>query len=369
MAGSSIGTLFRVTTWGESHGAGIGAVVDGCPAGLPLCEEDIQKFLDRRKPGSSQFTTQRKESDCVKILSGVFEAKTTGTPISLMIPNTSQISKDYSNIMNSYRPGHADYGFDSKYGFRDYRGGGRSSGRETAGRVAAGAIAIKLLENFGITFLTYVDQVGPVKIDESRFSVDEITKNALNMPDSVAAKEAEAYLAEKMSEKDSSGASITCKIQGCPVGLGEPVFDKMDAKLAQAIVSIGAVKAIEIGDGKSVVSATGTSNNDAFHMEDGQVRTLTNHAGGILGGMTNGEEILLHIAVKPTPSIFQEQKTVNRQHEDVTMTIAGRHDPIIAPRACVVVEAMSALMIADALMQNAVSRLDNLQKVYGLLDR
>ena len=180
MAGSSIGTLFRVTTWGESHGAGIGAVVDGCPAGLPLCEEDIQKFLDRRKPGSSQFTTQRKESDCVKILSGVFEAKTTGTPISLMIPNTSQISKDYSNIMDSYRPGHADYGFDSKYGFRDYRGGGRSSGRETAGRVAAGAIAIKLLENFGITFLTYVDQVGPVKIDESRFSVDEITKNALN---------------------------------------------------------------------------------------------------------------------------------------------------------------------------------------------
>ncbi len=259
MAGSTYGTIFRVTTWGESHGKGIGVVVDGCPAGLTLSEELIQPFLDRRKPGQSRFTTKRAESDTVAILSGVFEGKTTGTPISMVVFNQDQHSKDYSNIAELYRPGHADYGFDVKYGFRDYRGGGRSSGRETIGRVAAGAIASLLLEELGVKVLAYSRSIGPVEIET--FDEDEICNNRLYMPDAAAAEKAAAYLDACMEEKDSSGGVVECIVKGMPAGVGEPVFDKLDAKLGQAIFSIGAVKGVEIGDGFAAATAKGSENN------------------------------------------------------------------------------------------------------------
>ncbi|MBR4027945.1 MAG: chorismate synthase, partial [Lachnospiraceae bacterium] len=267
MAGSYFGNIFKITTWGESHGKGIGVVVDGCPAGLSLCETDIQTFLNRRKPGQSKFTTPRKENDTVEILSGVFDGKTTGTPISMVVWNENQKSKDYSEIASYYRPGHADFPFDVKYGFRDYRGGGRSSGRETIGRVAAGAIASKLLKEMGIEILAYSESIGPVSIDKSRFDKSEIQNNKLYMPDSIAAKEAETYLERCLAEQNSSGGVIYCEVTGLPVGLGEPVFEKIDANLAKAMFSIGAVKGFEIGDGFKVATATGLSNNDAFYMK------------------------------------------------------------------------------------------------------
>ena len=356
MAGSTIGSIFRVTTWGESHGAGVGAVVDGCPAGLKIDENYIQSFLDRRKPGQSKFTTQRFESDTVRILSGVFEGTTLGTPISLVIENKSQISKDYSNIANVYRPGHADYGFDAKYGFRDYRGGGRSSGRETAGRVAAGAVAIKILNEIGIDIHAYVTQIGDIKIDRSTFDLEESLRNPLCMPDAKAAEKASEYLEKLMSEGDSSGAMVECVITGVPAGVGEPVFDKLDARLAQAIMSIGAVKGIEIGDGFSVVGSRGSENNDEFYMDGDQVAKKTNHSGGILGGISDGSDIVLRAAFKPTPSIYRKQHTVNSSHEELDIEIQGRHDPIIAPRAVVVVEAMAAMTLYDLILLQNVNK-------------
>ena len=366
MAGSSFGKLFTVTTWGESHGKGIGVVVDGCPAGLSLCEEDIQVFLNRRKPGQSKFTTPRKEDDTIEILSGVFEGKTTGTPISMVVWNENQKSKDYSDIASYYRPGHADYCFDSKYGFRDYRGGGRSSGRETIGRVAAGAIAIKLLNEMGISFLTYSESIGPVKIDDARFDTNEINNNKLYMPDAVAAAEASEYLEKCMAEKNSSGGVISCTVTGLPVGLGEPVFDKIDANLAKAMFSIGAVKGFEIGDGFGVATSTGITNNDAFAINsDGQITKATNHSGGTLGGMTDGAPLTMRVAIKPTPSIAATQKTVNKDGEEIDIEIAGRHDPIIVPRAVVVVEAMAAITILDALFENMKSKLSDVVEFYS----
>ncbi len=364
MAGSTFGKLFRVTTWGESHGKGIGVVVDGCPAGLPLCEEDIQVFLNRRKPGQSKFTTQRNEADTVEILSGVFEGKTTGTPISMVVWNKDQKSKDYSDIASYYRPGHADFCFDEKYGFRDYRGGGRSSGRETIGRVAAGAIAIKLLSEMGISFLTYSESIGPVKIDNTRFDVAEINNNKLYMPDAVAAEKASAYLEKLLEEKNSSGGVIYCEVNGLPVGLGEPVFDKIDANLAKAMFSIGSVKGFEIGDGFDVATATGLENNDAFVMADDTVSKATNHSGGTLGGMTDGSPLTMRVAIKPTPSIAATQKTVNKDGEEIEIEIHGRHDPIIVPRAVVVVEAMAAITILDAMLENMGNRLDKMKEFY-----
>ena len=266
MAGSSFGTIFRITTWGESHGAGLGVVVDGCPAGLPLCEEDIQIFLNRRKPGQSKFATPRKEDDKVEILSGIFEGKTTGTPISMLVRNTSQRSRDYSEIASYYRPGHADYTFDEKYGFRDYRGGGRSSGRETIGRVAAGAIASKLLATLGITMTTYTRSIGPVTIQT--FDQEQIEKNNLYMPDENAAAEASEYLLHCMKEQNSSGGTVECIVNGLPTGLGDPVFEKLDANLGKAILSIGAVKGFEIGDGFLAARSCGSENNDAFYMKE-----------------------------------------------------------------------------------------------------
>lgn len=365
MAGSSFGTIFRITTWGESHGKGLGVVVDGCPAGLPLDENDIQKFLNRRKPGQSKFTTPRKEDDAVEILSGVFEGKTTGTPISLVVYNQNQKSKDYSEIASYYRPGHADYTFDQKYGFRDYRGGGRSSGRETIGRVAAGAIAVKILNQLGITFLTYTRSIGPICIAAQNFDATQINENPLYMPDADAAENAENYLNACIAEQNSSGGVVECIIQGVPAGIGDPVFEKLNANLAKAIMSIGAVKGFEIGDGFDVAKATGKNNNDAFRIgADGKTVKTTNHAGGILGGMSDGRDIILRAAIKPTPSIAATQQTVNKNGEEIDVSIKGRHDPIIVPRAVVVVESMAAITLVDALFTNMSAKMNNLEQFY-----
>lgn len=364
MAGSSIGIIYRITTWGESHGAGLGVVVDGCPAGLPLTENDIQSYLDRRKPGQSRITTSRKEADAVEILSGVFEGKTTGAPISLMIRNTSQRSADYSEIAASYRPGHADYTFDQKYGFRDYRGGGRSSGRETIGRVAAGAIAAKALREFGIELFAYTKSIGPVSIDPERFDRAAAAETPTCMPDRDASALAEKYLADCMSRYDSAGGVIECLIEGVPAGLGDPVFEKLDANFAKALMSIGAVKAVEIGDGTEVSTRNGSNNNDAFRIRDGRIVKATNHAGGILGGISDGSTIVLRAHVKPTPSIYSPQDTVNQNGEEITLSIKGRHDPVIVPRAVVVVESMSAITLLDALLVNASARMDRLKAIY-----
>ncbi len=365
MAGSTFGTIFKVTTWGESHGKGVGVVVDGCPAGLSLSEELIQPYMDRRKPGQSRFTTKRSESDSIQILSGVFEGKTTGTPISMLVMNQDQHSKDYSNIAELYRPGHADYGFDVKYGFRDYRGGGRSSGRETIGRVAAGAVASLLLQELGVKILSYVRSVGPVEIET--FDEAEIQNNRLYMPDARAAEKAAAYLEQCMEEKDSSGGVVECIVKGVPAGAGEPVFDKLDAKLGQALFSIGAVKGVEIGDGFAAARAKGSENNDAFTLDgQGKVTKKTNHAGGILGGMSDGTDIVVRTAFKPTPSIASLQETVNRRKEEVELEIHGRHDPVIVPRAVVVVEAMTAIVLADELLTGMGSRLENVKKVWEI---
>lgn len=365
MSGSSFGKLFKITTWGESHGKGVGVVVDGCPAGLSLSENDIQKFLDRRKPGQNEFTTLRNEDDKVEILSGIFEGKTTGTPISLIVYNKDHHSTDYGNIASCYRPGHADYTYDEKYGFRDYRGGGRSSGRETIGRVAAGAIAIKILNELGINLCTYVNSIGELSIDKRNFDKDEINNNPFYMPDALCASKASDYLKNIIKESDSVGSSVECIISGVPAGIGEPVFDKLDALLAQAVMSIGAVKAVEIGDGLSVTNRLGSENNDNFHMNNNNVEKTSNHSGGILGGISDGSDIILKASFKPTPSIFKEQQTVTSDKQDTTLSIKGRHDPIIGPRAVVVVESMCAITILDLMLQNTGTKLSNLKKIYN----
>lgn len=364
MAGSTFGTIFKITTWGESHGAGIGVVIDGCPAGLPLTADDIQQFLNRRKPGQSKFTTKRNEADQVEILSGVFEDKTTGTPISLLVRNQDQRSRDYGDIVNCYRPGHADYTFDQKFGNRDYRGGGRSSGRETIGRVAAGAVASKLLQQLGIDICCYTKAIGPVSINASEYDFSQIYENPLYMPHETSAKKAEAYLQSCMQKLDSSGGVIECTVHHMPAGIGDPVFEKLDANLAKAVMSIGAVKGFEIGDGCQAATAVGSTNNDHFYMEHGQVLKQNNHAGGILGGMSDGSDMILRAYIKPTPSIAQPQQTVNKEHQDVKITITGRHDPIIVPRAVVVVESMVALTLIDALMLNMSAKLHSLTSFY-----
>ena len=363
MAGSVFGNHFKISTWGESHGKALGVVIDGVPAGLPLCEEDIQIFLNRRKPGQSKFTTARAEGDLVEILSGVFEGKTTGTPLSLMVKNADQHSKDYSNIMDKFRPGHADFGFFEKYGFRDYRGGGRSSGRETIGRVAAGAVASKILGEMGISLCAYTKSVGPVEI--STFDKAEISQNDLYMPDAKAAQKARAYLDECISNQDSAGGVVECVISGVPAGVGEPVFEKLDAKLAQGILSIGAVKGFEIGDGFLASKSIGSENNDAFVSKDGKITKKTNHSGGVLGGISDGSDIVFRAAFKPTPSISQPQETVNEKGENLSIEIHGRHDPIIVPRAVVVVESMAAVVLLDEMIENMSSQLSFLKEFYS----
>ncbi len=364
MSGSIFGKLFRISTWGESHGRGIGVVIDGCPAGLSLTEDDIQRYLDRRKPGQSAFTTGRKETDQVEILSGVFEGRTTGTPISLMVYNKDQRSRDYSDIAGIYRPGHGDYTWDQKYGFRDYRGGGRSSGRETLARVAGGAVAAKVLSELGIEVFAYTRSIGPVESDSEQAERTFRDQNPLYMTDEKAFHQAEAYLQEVIKEGDSAGGIVECIINGMPAGIGEPVFDKLPAVLGQAILSIGAVKGFEIGDGFAAARSRGSLNNDSFTSRAGRVAKTSNHAGGTLGGISDGDPIIFRAAFKPTPSISLPQETVNRDGERQTIRIAGRHDPLIVPRAVVVVECMAALAVLDQLLMNMSSRLENIKTFY-----
>ncbi len=364
MSGSITGKNIQISTWGESHGKALGVVVDGFPAGMEINEEDIQKFLDRRKPGTSPATTPRKEDDLVEILSGVFEGKTTGTPISMMVRNTSQKSSDYSEIAQYYRPGHADYGFDAKYGFRDYRGGGRSSGRETIGRVAAGALCSKLLSQMGIEVTAYTRAIGSVEIDYSKFDKASILANPTAMPDSDADKKAMELIQQARANEDSIGGIIECVIKGVPAGVGEPVFDKLDACLSKAVMSIGAVKAVEIGDGTLVSTYHGSDNNDSFTINDGVVSKETNHSGGILGGISDGTDIIVRAYVKPTPSIARTQHTINKSGENIDINIHGRHDPVVVPRAVVVVETMCAHTILDLMISNISAQASNIVNFY-----
>lgn len=365
MAGSSIGKNFVVTTWGESHGKAIGAVVDGCPAGLKLCESDIQKDLDRRKPGQSEFSTPRQEDDTVEILSGVIDGFTTGTPISLIIQNKNQRSYDYSNISKIFRPGHADYTYQKKYGLRDVRGGGRSSGRETAARVAAGAIARKVLSELNIFINAYTVSIGDIAIDRERFDIAEAYRNALVMPDSEAYAKACIYVEKIKTDHDSAGGIVECVVSGLPSGIGEPVFEKLDANLAKAIMSIGAVKGVEIGSGFCAPTKKGSQNNDPFRVDDkGEITKKTNNSGGITGGISEGFPVVFRAAIKPTPSIKKPQETVTVDLENTVVEIEGRHDPLIVPRAVVVIEAMTALTLTDFLFQSMFSKLDTIKSVF-----
>jgi len=363
MSGSILGKNFVVSTWGESHGPALGVVVDGCPAGIPISEEDIQKDLDRRKPGQSAFSTPRKEEDKVEILSGIFDGKTTGTPISMIIYNRNQRSQDYQQIKDSYRPGHADLVYDIKYGFRDYRGGGRSSGRETAARVAAGAIAKKILSSLGVTVLAYTLSIGNIRINREKFDIEEVLRNPMAMPDAEAAQKAAQLIQQLRQEGDSAGGIIECIVQGLPAGVGEPVFEKLDAALAKAILSIGAVKGIEFGRGFEVSQMRGSENNDGYQMgPEGKIKKLSNNSGGIVGGISEGEPIIFRAAFKPTPSISIPQQTITKQGDNMEIVVKGRHDPVVVPRAVVVVEAMAAITIVDYLFQRILSRIDLIKK-------
>jgi chorismate synthase len=357
--GNAFGSLFRVTTWGESHGAAIGAVIDGCPALLPITEAEIQVDLDRRAPGQSRLTTQRKESDTVRILSGVFEGKTLGTPISLSIANEDQRSKDYSEVATKFRPSHADYTYEAKYGIRDWRGGGRTSARETAARVAAAAIARKLLAvRWNVEVVAWVSKVGRLVADAD---VERVTRAAVDAtpvrcPDAQAAARMIESIEAARKDGNSLGGIVTCAVRGCPVGWGEPVFDRLEADLAKAMMSLPASKGFEIGSGFAGTDLTGREHNDEFYMEGERVRTRTNRSGGVQGGITNGETVYFRTAFKPTATIMTEQKTVSSGGEDTTITGRGRHDPCVLPRAVPMVEAMAALVLADhALRQAAIA--------------
>ena len=371
MSGNTFGSIFKVTTFGESHGEALGCVIDGCPSGISISIEDIQKALDRRRPGTSinndtklnPSVTSRKEADKVEILSGIFNGKTEGTPICLLIRNTSQHSSDYDNLKDSMRPGHADYTYSEKWGNsnRDYRGGGRSSGRETCARVAAGAIANALLKEKGISVTAFTIKVGNKEITKRNLS--EIEENSLRAPDNKKALEIQEYIEEIRRNGDSVGGVIECVAKGVPVGLGEPVFDKLDAEIGKAILSIGAIKGIEFGDGFDVSSYRGSYNNDSSHVdENGNVVFDTNHSGGILGGLSNGNDIIFRAAVKPVPSIFIKQNTVkikeedNDNYENTVLQIKGRHDICLCPRIVPVIEAMTNIVLADMLLRNEVAK-------------
>ena len=380
MAGSQFGKIFHISTFGESHGKALGVVVDGCPAGLSLSEEDIQEMLERRRPGKNLKMTQRREGDKVEILSGIFEGKTTGTPIAMVVWNEDQRSKDYGEIAHAFRPGHADYGFFAKYGFRDYRGGGRSSGRETIARVAAGAIAKKMLLELGVSVRAKVIELAGISLTEDRQKAELL---------------AEQKILSLREQGDSAGGVVECLVEGLPPGIGEPVFDKLDASLAKAVMSIGAVKSVEIGDGIEVSKSLGSENNDAFFLKEekdyeskekerdaagkdscphsllegttsfeGKLKKGSNHSGGILGGMSDGSTIRIRAGFKPTPSISKPQQTVNEAGEEITIAIKGRHDPTVVERANVVVEAMTALTVLDAMLENLSARLDYVKRAY-----
>lgn len=358
MSGSTFGQLFKVTVFGESHGEMIGMVVDGCPAGLDLDLTLIQSDLDRRKPGQSKITSQRKEGDIARIVSGVFEGKTTGTPIAGLIENTDQRSNDYSHIENKYRPSHADYTYDKKYGHRDYRGGGRSSARETAARVMAGSIAKQLLKHYGIECVAYVSQVGDIKLDDSKVDLTKIESNMVRCPDEKKAKQMIELIEEVKSQGDTIGGVITCLIKGTPVGLGEPVFDKLHADLGKAMMSINAVKGFEYGSGFAGVTQRGSVHNDIFVNENGKIKTLTNNSGGVQGGISNGMDIVMRIAFKPVATIMRPQDSVDANGQKITVEGKGRHDPCVVPRAVPIVEAMAAITMADHLLRNLSAKLE-----------
>ncbi|MBS98564.1 MAG: chorismate synthase [Oceanospirillaceae bacterium] len=348
MSGNSIGKLFTLTTFGESHGPALGCIIDGCPPGIEISEADLQLELDRRKPGTSRHTTQRREPDQVRILSGVFEGKTTGTSIGMLIENTDQRSKDYGDIKDTFRPAHADYTYTQKYGLRDYRGGGRSSARETAMRVAAGAVAKKVLAGFGVQVRGYLSQLGPIRIDASRFDWAVVDQNPFFSPDAEAVADMEAYMDALRKEGNSVGARIEVVAEGVPVGLGEPIFDRLDADLAHALMSINAVKGVEIGDGFAVVEQKGTEHRDEMTPEG----FLSNHAGGILGGISTGQTITASIALKPTSSLRLPGRSINIQGEAIEVVTKGRHDPCVGIRATPIAEAMMALVLLDHLMRH-----------------
>ena len=354
MAGNSFGTLFKLTTFGESHGKALGGIIEGCPAGIELDFNAIETEMQRRKPGQSSIVTQRKESDSVQFLSGIFEGKTTGTPIGFIIENTNQKPKDYSHIKDTYRPSHADYTYDQKYGIRDYRGGGRSSARETASRVAAGAIAKQFLKNSSIT--AYVSGVGNLKLKKhySQLDFSEIEKNPVRTADTGMASKMEAYIKEIKKQGDTIGGQITCVIQNVPAGLGEPVFDKFHAQLGKAMLSINAVKGFEYGSGFEGTTKMGSEHNDIFN-PDGS--TKTNYSGGVQGGISNGEDIYFNVAFKPVATLMQKQETITNDGKLVEMQGKGRHDPCVVPRAVPIVEAMAALVLADFTLLNRTSKL------------
>lgn len=350
---NSYGQIFKITTSGESHGRGLGVIIDGCPAGVEIDTAFIQGELTRRKPGQSKIVTQRKEDDEFEILSGVFEGKTTGTPIQMVIMNTDQKSKDYSHIADKYRPSHADYTYQAKYGVRDYRGGGRSSARETAARVAAGAIAKLVLNHFGIKCYAYVSQAGDLKLQKSYKDLDlsKIDSNDVRCPDAEMATKMYELIDQVRKDRDTIGGVVTGVITGVPAGLGEPVFDKLHAELGKAMLSINAVKGFEYGSGFEGVAMRGSKHNDPFFIENGKVRTKTNRSGGIQGGISNGEDIYFNVAFKPVATIFEDQESVNEAGEAVTISGKGRHDPCVVPRAVPIVDAMAALVMVDMIMR------------------
>lgn len=357
--GNSFGKIFKISTFGESHGLGLGVVIEGCPAGLELDENFIRNEMQRRKPGQSKITTQRKEEDEFKILSGVFEGKTTGTPIGMVIMNTDQKSKDYGHIADKFRPSHADFTYFEKYGIRDYRGGGRSSARETAARVAAGAIAKLMLKHYGINIQAYVSQVGSLVLDQSYLELDlsKTEDNIIRCPDPQKAEEMISLIDEVRKSRDTIGGVVSCVATGVPPGLGEPVFDRLHAELGKAMLSINAVKGFEYGSGFEGVKMRGSEHNDAFYQDETRVRTRTNHSGGIQGGISNGEDIYFKVAFKPVATIMIDQESVNEGGESVTVTGKGRHDPCVVPRAVPIVEAMAALVLADYLLISRTNKL------------
>ena len=354
---NSYGTLFKISTFGESHGPAIGAIIDGCPAGVKIDEAFIQSELDRRKPGQSKITTQRKEDDTFRILSGVFEGKSTGTPIAIVIDNQDQRSKDYSHIENTFRPSHADYTYEAKYGIRDHRGGGRSSARETAARVATGAIAKLLLNKFGIQINAFVSQVGEIKAPHyTQLDLTKTEDNIIRCPDASTAESMIALIDQVRHDRDTIGGIVTCVIKNTPVGLGEPVFDKLHAELGKAMLSINAVKGFEYGSGFEGITLRGSQHNDEFYNEEGKIRTKTNHSGGIQGGISNGEDIYFNVAFKPVATIMQDQQSVDKDGNEAIVSGKGRHDPCVVPRAVPIVEAMAALVLADFVLRNKSSK-------------
>lgn len=360
MAGNTFGHLFRITTFGESHGGAVGVVVDGCPPGIAISEEEIQTELDRRKPGQSKITTPRKEADRIKMLSGIFEGKTTGTPILLIAYNKEYESDDYLELKDIYRPSHADYTYESKYGFRDWRGSGRASARETLARVAAGVIAKKYLkQKLGIEFISFVEQVGNIKtnIDFNKVTLSDVESNIIRCPDRQAAKKMIKLIESVRNEGDSIGGVIRGVIRNVPTGLGEPVFDKLSADLGKAMLSINAVKGFEIGSGFEGTKLKGSQHNDPFYIENNKIRIKTNNAGGVLGGISTGETIYFRVAFKPVSTIKKEQQTVNKIKKPVTLKASGRHDPCVLPRAVPIVDAMSALVIMDHYLRHKAQNL------------